>query len=186
MKLVVNKILNNSSEDFSEYNVHFPYHIDGEDDDQEWASVIDLLYGAKDQDVINLHIDGYGGCYNTMMKVIRAIRQTNATTTSIVTANTHSAHSIIAVNCDHMVINKYAKIYMHNVQLHGNEFQTIKRIEKLAERYALAMNGQVSNLLRGFCTDDEIKIILQDDEFDIFGSDCVNRTTVSGGSVDVY
>ncbi len=88
-------------------------------DSEGYGEIYDLLQSAKEGDVIFFHLTGYGGNAFTMSKLISEINLTEAKVVMVVTGEVYSAHAILALAGDDLIIGPQGMLMYHDIQMNG-------------------------------------------------------------------
>lgn len=142
---------------------------DPDDFDEEFL----VLSEAGPSDVVCIDLSTIGGSVETAILLMRAIRQCQAVTIANIGPECSSAGSAIALACDHRAMDEYSSMMVHTAsfgvsdsapQLESQVIHRLKMIRKF-----------VSNVYRGFLTEDEIELVLSGKEFWLEGEDLRRR-----------
>lgn len=98
-------------------NLVLPSVIRGDDALSGYSKV---LRNASEGEKINLFIQGYGGQATAAFRFMTDLRITKANVTCIVNGPVYSAHSLIALACNNLVISPFSFFMVHGVQGNGN------------------------------------------------------------------
>lgn len=80
----------------------------------QYRDLINLLYMADENAEFNIFINSPGGGLSAAMAIIEGIKASNAKVRAILTGEVHSAASIIALNCQEIVVTDSAHMLVHN------------------------------------------------------------------------
>lgn len=86
--------------------------------------MIKILQEAREGDIINFHIAGYGGEVETVTDLINAIKQTKAHTVMIVEAPSYSGHAYIALFGNELIMRPYSFLMYHTSSALGEDCST--------------------------------------------------------------
>jgi ATP-dependent protease ClpP protease subunit len=79
----------------------------------KYRELISALYSASEMDVFNLIINSSGGAAASCGAIVEAIQGTDATVRAVLLGDCHSAASIIALNCDEVIVSDSATMMIH-------------------------------------------------------------------------
>jgi ATP-dependent protease ClpP protease subunit len=79
----------------------------------KYRELIHLLYLAEEFDQFVFVINSSGGDLDGALSIIEGIKATNAKIRAIITGKCHSAASIIALNCDQVMVTDAAHMLVH-------------------------------------------------------------------------
>lgn len=149
---------------------NFSVHINEEIKSPDYYSkIFDMLIDAGEADMVTFFICSPGGRVDGLNVLLEGIRMTEAHTVAVLLGECHSAASILALNCNEIIVTDSAESLVHSCRfgssgkaadIAAHTAHTLKTTEKLArETY-----GQ------GFLTELELKQMLEGKEF-YFDSD---------------
>ena len=155
---------------------NFSVHINEEIKSPEYYSkIFDLLLDAGENDMVSFFICSPGGRIDGLNVLLEGIRMTDAHTVAVLLGDTHSAASILALNCDEVVVTDSAESLVHSCRfgasgkaadIAAQTAHTLKITEKLArETYS------------GFLSQVELQQMLDGKEF-YFDADQIRERLV--------
>jgi ATP-dependent protease ClpP protease subunit len=108
----------------------------------DYRELISILFGANEDDTINLFFNSPGGNLDTALSIIEAINHTKATVSAILLGACHSAASMIMLYCHNVFVTNSSYMMIHtasygssgntsNVKAH-TDF-TFKQVDKLLD-----------------------------------------------------
>lgn len=108
----------------------------------EYRELLSILFGANEDDTINLFINSPGGNLDTALSIIEGINHTKATVSAILLGSCHSAASMIMLYCHNVFVTNSSYMMIHtasygssgntsNVKAH-TDF-TFKQVDKLLD-----------------------------------------------------
>lgn len=86
-------------------------------DSNKYINLKKLLDGAGSGDKITIHLAGFGGDAHTLLSLYNSLRSTKADVTMSVEGHVYSAHALLAVMGDHLVVGKHLYLMFHDVQV---------------------------------------------------------------------
>ena len=89
-------------------------------DPSEYRELIDILFSCQENDVIHIYINSTGGNLAAANAIIEGLKFTRADVTGILLGDTHSAASMIALNCHSIIVTDSATMMIHTAYT-GNE-----------------------------------------------------------------
>ena len=106
----------------NEYKVNnYKVFLDKEiGDPSEYRELIDILFSCQENDVIHIYINSTGGNLAAANAIIEGLKFTRADVTGILLGDTHSAASMIALNCHNIIVTDSATMMIHTAYT-GNE-----------------------------------------------------------------
>lgn len=108
----------------------------------EYRELLSILFGANEDDTINLFFNSPGGNLDTALSIIEGINHTKATVSAILLGSCHSAASMIMLYCHNVFVTNSSYMMIHtasygssgntsNVKAH-TDF-TFKQVDKLLD-----------------------------------------------------
>lgn len=143
------------------FSVHINEEIKSPD---HYSKIFDLLLEAGEDDMITFFISSPGGRVDGLNVLLEGIRFTDAHTVAVLLGECHSAASILALNCNEIVVTDSAESLVHSCRfgssgkaadIAAHTAHTLKTTEKLARQ----TYGQ------GFLTETEMNQMLDGKEF---------------------
>lgn len=141
--------------------VHINEEIKGPD---YYSKIFDMLIDAGDEDIVSFFIASPGGRVDGLNVLLEGLRMTEAYTVAILIGEAHSAASILALNCDEVVVTDSAESLVHSCRfgasgkaadIAAQTSHTLKTTEKLARQ----------TYGNGFLTEAELTQMLEGKEF---------------------
>lgn len=129
----------------------------------KYRELIHLLYLAEEFDQFAFIINSSGGDLDGALSIIEGVKASNGRIRAIITGKCHSAASIIALNCDQVLVTDAAHMLVHTAsysaygstgQIKSNVDFSTKQIKNILERTYM-----------GFLSTDEIADIHKGVEF---------------------
>ena len=107
---------------------------------KNYRHLITTLFHSDEKDEVTIYINSNGGCVDIALAIIEGLKHTTASTSAVIMGACHSAASMIALNCQKVIVLDSAYFLIHtasfltlgttnNVQSH-TEF-IVKKIENL-------------------------------------------------------
>lgn len=147
--LVTKQTVNNTS-----YRIWLDEEIK---DPQYYRDALEALETAVEGDFIYIHIDSIGGSVGTAVKMINAIRQTDAQVLGVLENRAYSAGSLILLACPAILVKPYSTLMAHSVSA-GTGGEMAKMWD-----YATFLKTETDRLIEdiygGFLTKDEINSV---------------------------
>lgn len=133
------------------------------DSPEEYRDVVQVLLSSQEGEIVEFVISSIGGCLESAMNIVSAIRESNATVRAIVTGSCHSAASVIALACDEVVVFDYANMLCHSATFgsFGKTTEITSHV-KFLEKY---LEDLATDIYSGFMTEDEIKQMVDGKDF---------------------
>lgn len=139
---------------------HFDVFLDSNiEEPSEYRELLSIMFGATDDDTINIFINSNGGHLDTALAIVEGLKSTNAHVTAVIIGACHSAASIISMYCHEVAVldNAYSMVHTASYGTAGNtgnvkahtEFTT-RQVEKL-----------LNETYEGFLTKDELTKVKQ-------------------------
>lgn len=139
---------------------HYDVFLDSDiTEPSEYRELIAILFGASEDDTVNIFINSNGGHLDTALAIVEGLKSTCATVTAVIIGACHSAASIISMYCHEVAVldNAYSMIHTASYGTAGNtgnvkahtEFTT-RQVEKL-----------LNETYEGFLTKDELVKVKQ-------------------------
>lgn len=144
---------------------NFSVHINEEIKSPDYYSkIFDMLIDAGEADMVTFFIASPGGRVDGLNVLLEGIRMTEAHTVAVLIGECHSAASILALNCNEIIVSDSAESLVHSCRfgssgkaadIAAHTAHTLKTTEKLArETYG-----------NGFLTEVELNQMLDGKEF---------------------
>ena len=148
------------SRQINNFIVHINQDIKGPD---YYSRIFDMLLEAGEADMVSFFISSPGGRIDGLNVLLEGIRLTDAHTVAIIIGEASSAASILALNCNEVVVTASAEALIHSCRfgssgkaadIAAHTQHTLKTTERLArETY------------EGFLTPEELQQMLDGKEF---------------------
>lgn len=128
-----------------------------------YAKIFDMLLDAGPEDIVSFFIASPGGRIDGLNVLLEGLRMTEAYTVAVLIGEAHSAASILALNCDEVVVTDSAESLVHSCRfgasgkaadIAAQTAHTIKITEKIARQ-----------TYSGFLTEDELSLMLAGKEY---------------------
>lgn len=111
------------------FSSHYPFVVENKDiyivDEikgyKQTQDIIEALNSAKEGSTVTLHLAGYGGVVDSVIRIINAMKSTKANVIAQVEAPVYSGHAYIALASKTLVVEPYAIIMMHHSSGYGTE-----------------------------------------------------------------
>lgn len=141
----------------------------------EYRELLSILFGANEDDTINLFINSPGGNLDTALSIIEGINHTKATVSAILLGSCHSAASMIMLYCHNVFVTNSSYMMIHtasygssgntsNVKAH-TDF-TFKQVDKLLD-----------DTYEGFLTKEELSSVKKGVELWLNADEIESRIT---------
>lgn len=152
------------------------FHIwltDEIDTPEHYIDVFNCLMSAEETDVVAFHINSPGGNLNTTLQIIDAIESTPATTVAFIEGEACSGASMISMVCDNVNLSKYSYMMIHTFsQATGGKFSDILKSTNFNSKW---WEKTFSSIYKGFCSEEEIRDILNGKDLWLDAEECVKR-----------
>ena len=124
----------------------------------------EINYLGKSVDILTFRINSLGGSVLQGLSIIGAIVASPAKTVAIVEGIAGSMAGVIALSCQKVIMNDYARIMLHAPYMQDNEGNPVTKLTKEEKASVNHMRGMLSDLLtrRGKSQDDIGKILKTD------------------------
>lgn len=120
----------------------------------KYRDLISMLYGAGEMDTFNLIINSGGGQSASCGAIVEAIQGTEATVRAVLLGDCHSAASIIALNCDEVIVSDSATMLVHTASFSsGGNTHMVKGYVDFSHKI---INRLLDKTYSGFLTSDEL------------------------------
>lgn len=118
---------------------------------------LEVLETASENDFIYIHIDSIGGSVGTAVKMINAIRQSNAQILGVLENRAYSAGSLILLACPSILVKPYSTLMAHSVSAGtGGE---MAKMWDYAQFLKTETDRLIEDIYGGFLTKDEINSV---------------------------
>jgi len=136
------------------------YLTEGIESSSEYHEYMEIALALTDNDNINFIIDNGGGYLSGAQMIITGINSTAAVCTAIITDTAASAATIIALNCDEIIMTDHSMFMVHSVsfgsggKMHEAKASVefiLKQSRKLIEetyKYFLS-NDEIEEVIKG-------------------------------------
>lgn len=129
----------------------------------KYRELIHLLYLAEEFDQFVFVINSSGGDLDGALSIIEGIKATNANVRAIVTGKCHSAASIIALNCDQVMVTDAAHMLVHTASY--GAYGSTGQIKSNVDFSTKQIKHILENTYNGFLTPVEITDVHKGVEF---------------------
>lgn len=104
-----------------------------------YTQVVQAIKNTSEGDLVNFHINSYGGNLNGLQSLLSAMLSTEAEKRAYIDGGAMSAASILALNCDSVFVSPYAEMLCHFISLSaGGKSSDVKshfeHIQRTSER----------------------------------------------------
>lgn len=138
-----------------EYN-HYDVFLDEDiTEPSGYRDLIALLFGASEDDTVNLMINSEGGIMDTALSIIEGLKNTQAHVTAVLTGACHSAASMIMLNCSEVVVLDSAYAMIHTAS-YGSIGST-NNVRTHTEFASKMINKLLEDTYMGFLSRDELE-----------------------------
>jgi len=143
-----------------DFSVHINEEIKSPD---YYSKVFDMLLDAGPNDMVTFFICSGGGRIDGLNVLLEGIRMTEAQTVAVILGEAHSAASVLALNCNEVIVTDSAESLVHSCRfgtygkaadIAAQTNHTLKITEKLAR-----------DTYSGFLTDEELDLMLNGKEW---------------------
>jgi ATP-dependent protease ClpP protease subunit len=118
---------------------------------------LEVLETASENDFIYIHIDSIGGSVGTAVKMINAIRQSNAQILGVLENRAYSAGSLILLACPSILVKPYSTLMAHSVSAGtGGE---MAKMWDYAQFLKTETDRLIEDIYSGFLSKDEINSV---------------------------
>jgi len=139
------------------------YLTDEITDPGTYNELIHKLREATPEDLFVLVINTPGGDLDTATSLISAIKNSYANVTAHLTGTVASAGTLIAMACDHLVVDDHTKFMIHTystgIQGKGNE------VKAQQDFMNVAIKELLEEVYAGFLTEEELKELIDGKDF---------------------
>ena len=141
------------------------YHITLDtyfEEEKDYREAIQTIKNAGQNDVIYLDINSGGGSLYVALAFYDALKSCLATTyANIVRA--YSAAVIVALCCDHIIVNDLSTMMVHSIQTAAN-YKSHAKQKQRSEFYDSFFDNVQDIIYKGFLTDKEMAQITNDEK----------------------
>lgn len=143
------------------------------DTPEHYIDVFNCLMSAEENDIVAFHINSPGGNLNTTLQIIDAIESTPATTVAFIEGEACSGASMISMVCQNVNLSKYSYMMIHTFsQATGGKFSDILKSTNFNNKW---WEKTFSSIYKGFCTEEEIRDILNGKDLWLDAEECIKR-----------
>jgi len=129
----------------------------------KYRELIHLLYLAEEFDQFVFVINSSGGDLDGALSIIEGCKATNANVRAIITGKCHSAASIIALNCDQVMVTDAAHMLVHTASY--SAYGSTGQIKSNVDFSTKQIKHILENTYNGFLTPAEIADVHKGVEF---------------------
>lgn len=138
-----------------------------------YSDVFDMLLDAGEGDMVTFFIASPGGRLDGLTVLLEGIRMTEAHTVAVIVGSCDSAASILALNCEEIIVTDSAEALIHSCRfgfsgkaadIAAHTAHNIKITEKLARQ-----------TYEGFLNEEEMKQMLDGKEFYFDSEEIIER-----------
>lgn len=143
--------INSLDHTIKKYNVFLDSEI-GEP--SEYRELLTILFNAPPDSLIYLYINCSGGNLDTTLAIVEAIKTCDAKVSAILIGSCHSAASIIALNCDEIIVldNAYSMVHTASFGSSGN----VGTVKSHTEFVIAQIDKLIENTYSGFLNKEEL------------------------------
>lgn len=120
----------------------------------KYRDLISMLYGASEMDTFNFIINSGGGQAASCGAIVEAIQGTLANVRAVLMGDCHSAASIIALNCDEVIVSDSATMMIHTASF-GTAGNT-HLVKSYVDFSAKVINKMLDKTYEGFLSPEEL------------------------------
>lgn len=130
---------------------------------EEYRDLVQVLLTAQEGELVEIVLSSPGGCIESAMNVISAMKESEAVVRGIVMGSCHSAASLIALSCDELVVFDYCTMLCHSATFRsqGRTTEIVSHV-KFLEKY---LEKLTQEMYTGFLSPSEIKEMLEGKDF---------------------
>lgn len=123
----------------------------------KYRDLISMLYGSTEMDTFNFIINSGGGQAASCGAIVEAIQGTEANVRAVLMGDCHSAASIIALNCDEVIVSDSATMMIHTAQFStGGNTHLVKGYVDFSHK---VINKMLDKTYEGFLSADELETV---------------------------
>ena len=170
--LQVNPFLVSSEDQVStKYKARIWGDIDGTED---FMYIVDVLESAKEQDLVELHINSYGGDVDATMTLIHAMQKCSAEIHVVMTGTVGSCGTLPMFFCDSWEAGEFTSFMFHDFII-GIPAQTASASKAMGEHYFESSKNTIRKIYRGFFTEEELLLLLSGKQYWLTPEDVSTR-----------
>ena len=128
----------------------------------KYRDLISMLYSSSEMDTFNLLINSGGGEAAAAGSIIEAINCTEAHVRAVLLGDCHSAASMIALNCDEVIVLESSTMMIHTCTF-GTAGNT-HLVKGHVDFSAKIINNLLDRTYEGFLTNDELETVKKGQE----------------------
>lgn len=121
------------------------------------------LITASDMDIVNIIINSPGGSIDSTNQLIQAIQSSAAEITAVLVGETHSAASMLALNCPNVFVTPVATMLVHTGFY--NSINTAPNVKRHVDFTHDQINKLLDETYEGFMSLNEISEVKEGKEF---------------------
>ena len=138
-----------------------------------YRGVVNMMNQSNEQDAVFFTINSGGGRMDGLLSLLDAIDNTSAVTVADITGECHSAASILALNCDQVIVGRRAEMLIHEIRYgvggkSSDNLSHVQHIKKISDKL-------IWETYEGFLDDDEIESVLNGKELFLDSEEIVER-----------
>ena len=127
---------------------------------KKYRDFINMLYLSSSENAeYNVFVNSPGGCMTAAMAIVEAIYNSDSNVRAILNGECHSAASIIALNCDEIVVTDQAHMLIHTAQFGTGGFT--QNVKAHADFSAIYINKILDSTYSGFLSTEELSNVKQ-------------------------
>jgi len=149
----------------------------------QYRELMQKLRDAGSGDDITIHLMGYGGDAMTMIQLINTIKDSKATVTMSVEGPVYSAHTMLAMSGDKLVIKPGVMFMFHDVQV-GKGGTPYDDPDPGMQATIALFHEVMINVAGDYLTTDELSTIFSGGEVYISGEDMAHRWSTHHDQAD--
>lgn len=138
-----------------------------------YRNVVNMLMDATEDDIVVFMINSPGGSKDALDSLLEAIRMTEAETLAVIAGGAHSAASILALNCDSIVVTESSAMLCHYVRYGtaGKGSDVLAHVEHVSK----TSQKLVRDTYRDFLSDPEIEELISGREIYLDADEIAER-----------
>ena len=138
-----------------EYNLYLSGPINNSEQYLEFYSA---LKSATPEDSVRIHINSEGGCLSTALEIVMHMMECQAPIQAVVGVSCSSAATLIALNCDSIMVNDYSSMLVHNMS-YGSYSESASQLD-LASFNSKLNEKLIRNTYTNFLTEKNLDKVL--------------------------
>ena len=137
------------------------------------VEVVEVLRSAKKDEEVHIYLNTPGGCLDSTVQVINAIRESKGNVTGFAEGQIASGGSLIFFSCPTMIVGDHCSFMLHDA--HGLDGGTVSDRRSSVEHTSKRLHDLYHDVYSLVCTEEEIDRVLGGYEMYLTSDEVIER-----------